>query len=97
MSRDFLQNTGMIRIAGFLDEESRQDNKPILVDSIKTYEGFTGNSLEEAYTWLKEKYTMVSQPMLPNPNYDPTDPSSLSMLDQSPIKVPGEFGNAVDA
>lgn len=97
INRDPLQPTSTIRIAGFLDKDSRDSNKPMLSDSIKTYEGFTGNSLEEAYIWLKEKYSYVSNPPIQNPNYDPTDPSSPYLIITDPLKVFGEFSDAEDA
>lgn len=96
LSRDFLQGTGMIRVAGFLDQEAREENKPMLADSIKVYEGFAGNSLEEAYTWLKERFSLITQPPISNPEYNPEDPLSSPTINQGPMKIPGEFYEAKD-
>jgi len=100
ISKDFTNDTGMVRLAGYKDKEARDEGRPALADSIKVYNGFTGHGgTEEAYDWLKNLTVQVSTAPSPNPDFDidkPESPENQRFIYQGPTSVPGEFHEAID-
>lgn len=98
IEKNFHSDTSVIKVAGFKDAEARDSGKPFIADSVKVYYGYPDHGgTDAAYTWLKDRTTVVSQSGLPNPDYDPEVLGSLMFTEQPPLVLHGEFHEAIDS
>jgi len=101
INKDFVSNTGYIKLAGYLDAEAREDNKPSLADSTKVFHNYVAHgSTADAYDYLRTQTFPGSSMPIPNFEYNPMEPVSETNQPYTysdPVTVEGEFFGAVDA